>query len=200
MANEISLKVELRGMREMQRIMERLTRKIQTRTDLHARWAILALNWINKNFSSEGGMVGGWKPLSPNTLANRRSGTGKPLLDTGRLRGSFIPRWNSVQASVGSNLEYAIYHELGTRPHEIHAKPGGTLAFKVATSQGVKTKLLKSGRVLEMVQVKGDYVHAQVVHHPGIVRRRMLPTQNDPILMRDLLRAGLIYLQGREAA
>src|SRR5512144_2346004 len=109
----ISVKVEVRGMQQMQGVLERLTRKIQTRTDLHARWAVLALNWINRNFQTSGGMVGGWKPLSPNTLAQRRSGTGKPLMDTGRLRASFIPRWTSAQASVGSNLQYAVYHEKG---------------------------------------------------------------------------------------
>jgi len=70
----ISIKTEVKGIPQLTRVLNVLTRKIQSRTDLNARWAVLTLNWINRNFATEGGMVGGWKPLSPNTLAARRSG------------------------------------------------------------------------------------------------------------------------------
>src|ERR1700730_12162172 len=53
-----------------------------------------------------------WPALSPATLAHQmQSGM---LLETGELRGSI--EWNSsgIEAAVGSNLDKAVWHELGT--------------------------------------------------------------------------------------
>ena len=50
-------------------------------------------------------------------------------VDTGRLRASITPevkqRWRRVEGVVGSNVKYAPYVELGTRPHW---PPPGALA------------------------------------------------------------------------
>src|ERR1700682_3225031 len=50
--------------------------------------------------------------LAPSTLARKMMNT--PLLETGELRGSI--EWNSEgnQGFVGSNLDKAVWHELGT--------------------------------------------------------------------------------------
>jgi len=195
----ISIKTEVKGIPQLTRVLNVLTRKIQSRTDLNARWAVLTLNWINRNFATEGGMVGGWKPLSPNTLAARRSGAGRILQDTGRLRASFIPRWNDKQASVGSAISYSRFHEEGTGPYTIKPKGNYPLRFKVAQGSGaVKTKILKSGKKISLTTFKGQYVFAREVHHPGLPQRRMLPQQGDPVLMRDLLRASVEYLKKTE--
>lgn len=47
------------------------------------------LKWINDNFESDGGLVGGWEPLSEVTIARRRQESNRPLQDTGLLRSSF---------------------------------------------------------------------------------------------------------------
>lgn len=199
MANQIQLSVDVRGMRQVQARMRELAEKAAVRNDLHARWAILALNWIDKNFRSEGGMVGGWVPLSPNTLAARRKGSGKILQDTGLLRASFLPTWDSEKAVVGSIDPKSLWHEKGTKPYTIKPlKPGGFLRFKVATESGVKTKELVTGRKIQLRFAKGDYVYAKEVHHPGLPARPMLPRENEPTLMADLLRATVQYVQKKQ--
>jgi phage gpG-like protein len=67
-------------------------------------------------------------------------------VDKGQLKGSVT---NVVIdgniARVGSNVEHAVYIELGTKPHVIEAKNKKTLAFKVG----------------------GKMVFAKKVNHPG---------------------------------
>lgn len=181
-----------------------LAAKGKDRTALNARWAILAMNWINRNFQTEGGMVGGWAPLSDNTLAARRKGSGRILQDTGLLRMSFTPEWTSEFARVGSPLDIALYHEQGTGIHgPKHSyypiypkKPGGVLRFTMATSTGVKTKEFKSGKKMTFRVAEGAATYVKYVEkHPGVAKRRMLPTENDETLMRDLYRAALDYMK-----
>lgn len=230
MANAVEISIQVKGMRRMQTILGRIAKKATSRRDLHARWSILALNWINKNFQSEGGMVGGWAPLSPNTLAGRGAsyaenefgrlvrveklsatarrfanvvsgeGSGRILQNTGYLRSSFVPSWTSEQASVGSPLDIALYHEKGTKPYIIRPKkPGGSLRFAVATSTGIKTRTFKSGKKISVRFAKGNYVYAKEVHHPGLPARPMLPRANEPTLTVELMKAALGYLREQES-
>lgn len=194
------ISVEINGLAGVQRMLDRVSFDQKDRAEIHKRWAILALNWINKNFQTEGGLVGGWKKLSPNTLAGRRKGSGRILQDTGEMRGSFVPRWNSEEASVGSPLARSEWHERGTRPYTIRPKkPGGVLRFKMATSTGVKTKTLASGRSITLNTAKGDFVYRRSVNHPGLAARRMLPGPNEPSLMADLTKAVSDYVRAQEA-
>lgn len=118
------------------------------------------LKWVDDNFRTSGGLVGGWKPLSPFTVAMRRNRSSKPLQDSGALRASFNPvsdpRAMLVQGNtvkIGSAIPYASYHEFGTGP--IVAK-GRALAIPGA---GGKMMFLKSTA--------------------GIPKRRMLPTEQE---------------------
>lgn len=86
--------------------------------------------WVQRNFRSEGGEVGGWPPLKPATVRNRLrrqirsgassrgpgAGTLKILQVSGRLRLSFAPFHSPVQAGIGSDLPYSKYHEEGAGP------------------------------------------------------------------------------------
>jgi len=55
-----------------------------------------------------------WKPLSPETIEKKRSS--RILEDTGRLRQSFAWRLLGRDAVVvGTNVEYALFHQYGTR-------------------------------------------------------------------------------------
>jgi len=70
---------------------------------------------IEQNFVSEGGLVGGWKPLSASTVAGRlREGYGgqHPILQkTGRLRKSFYSNVSKSKALITSNSPYFPYHQ-----------------------------------------------------------------------------------------
>lgn len=110
------------------------------------------LVWIDENFETEGGNVGGWEPLAPSTIAAK--GSSAILQDTGRLRQSFDYELEGESTvRVGTNVEYAQHHEEGVEPYRIDAAPGGVLAFMGANG---------------MVFVK-------FVNHPGLPQRRMLP-------------------------
>jgi HK97 gp10 family phage protein len=77
------------------------------------------------------------------TLLVQRAAMQNAPVDTGRLRASITPEvrteGRTVIGVVGSNLFYAPYSELGTRPHwpplaalEVWARRHGTTAFVVA--------------------------------------------------------------------
>jgi phage gpG-like protein len=54
----------------------------------------------------------GWPSLGPDAVAKHGD---TPLLDTGKLRDSIHHSSNDEHAIVGSDLEVAVYQELGTR-------------------------------------------------------------------------------------
>ena len=93
--------VEIKGLRETQRRMEQLIR------DLHG---VPYLNAMRRA-----------------TLIVQRAAKIKAPVDTGRLRASITPEVRthmrtSVQGVVGSNVKYAPFRELGTRPHFVPAE------------------------------------------------------------------------------
>lgn len=98
-----------------------LNRLIEDMVDLstpNRRVAVLLDTWVQRNFQSEGGLVGGWKPFK---LGGRRlpgggiDYTAKLLQDTGQLRASFDTIFDSDSVEIWSDLYYAKFHEYGAR-------------------------------------------------------------------------------------
>jgi len=54
-----------------------------------------------------------WRPLSPVTIALRRKGSSRPLLDTGRLRNSITRSVTANSVVVGTNVIYAATQHFG---------------------------------------------------------------------------------------
>jgi phage gpG-like protein len=84
----------------------------------YTRAAVFLDQWVQKNFQTEGGKVGGWKPFSPKTLeeiAKEDPGRlpAKLLQKTGRMRISFMPFVETDDAGIGTAIPYARSHELG---------------------------------------------------------------------------------------
>ena len=144
--------------------------------------------WIMQNFNSEGGLVGGWEPLSPNTIANRERGGSSPLHgDTGMLRAS-LNHYEIIgdeAVVVGSNMPYASFHNEGAEgPWTITPRtPGGVLHFKMARSiervQRPGREVGVGGRVGTRLKIESDDVFVRSVEHPGIPQRRFLPTEEE---------------------
>lgn len=123
------LKVDKRSSDQVQRKLKQLQDDVSGTasggirlTFAHLRISQVLLTWVNKNFQSEGGKVGGWKPLK---LGGRWVGKGKNrkfdadasiLTDTAVLKGSFAPFADKKRAGIGSDLEYSYPHEVGL-PH-----------------------------------------------------------------------------------
>lgn len=64
-----------------------------------------------------------WTPLSPETI--RRKGNDTILVDSGDLRDSFeyAVDDDALRLSVGTNVEYAVYHEFGVPSRGLPARP-----------------------------------------------------------------------------
>jgi len=100
------------------RKMTRVQKKVAKLEQAHHEIAVKLDQWVQQNFRSEGGKVGGWQPFAPSTLrrmlhrTKRAPRTSPKLLqDTGRLRASFKPFWTNQTAGIGTTIYYARFHD-----------------------------------------------------------------------------------------
>lgn len=72
-------------------------------------------SWVQKNFKQSGALVGGWLPFKAGgRVKNGKLDTSaKLLMDTGRLRASFLPFATKSIAGIGSDLPYSKAHNEG---------------------------------------------------------------------------------------
>ena len=90
-------------------------RKLKNSKVAYAKVSIMLDRWVQDNFKTEGGKVGGWLPLQ---AGGRYKGgvfdpSAKILQDEGRLRSSFLPFATRSNAGIGSDLPYSKKHEEG---------------------------------------------------------------------------------------
>lgn len=103
----------------VEEIQRRLRRRVESIVDLrkpNQQVAIVLDRWVQRNFKTEGGNVGGWTPFKRG--GRRLPGGGidtsaKLLQDTGALRLSYRLFWNSEIVGIGSDLDYSKPHEEG---------------------------------------------------------------------------------------
>ena len=116
---------------------EKESKKLRFRA--HRDIATMLDRWVLRNIKTEGGKVGGWKPFKTYCVGGPRSPykkvkvcgigrvigkgkkrrldkTAKLLQDTGTLRSSFKIFYSTVNAGIGSKLNYAETHEKGIKP------------------------------------------------------------------------------------
>ena len=120
---EITLEPKRSVNDEMQRKLNQLIKKIENPILANYEVSTRLQRWVWENFDTEGGKVGGWKPLK---LGGRWKGKGKDryfqddaviLNDTGALRLSINHFYGKDFAGVGSDLPYSKTHDLGLPPH-----------------------------------------------------------------------------------
>jgi phage gpG-like protein len=124
----------------LEELRKRLAKKRAAVTDLrtpYARAAVLLDQWVQRNFKTEGGKVGGWAPFAKNKdgvpiveLRDPGRAPAKLLQRTGRLRASFNPMANKKQAGIGSDLPYAKTHHEGIGVPERQLLPDHNPAYK----------------------------------------------------------------------
>lgn len=124
----------------LQELRKRLAKKRAGVMDLrtpYARAAVLLDQWVQRNFKSEGGKVGGWIPFAKNAagipiveLREPDRAPAKLLQRTGRLRSSFNPFANTKRAGIGSDLPYAKDHHEGIGLPERQLLPDHNPAYK----------------------------------------------------------------------
>ena len=194
----VSMKIDLKGMKQMRNLLQNYAQAIGgNRAELHMRYGIQAMNWIDRNFRAQGGLLatGPWAKLRPNTIAGRRKNTSLVLQDSGQMRQSYQMNFDSQKAVVGSADPKALWHGKGTKPYTIRPKTAKALAFPVAEGGRAVTVAvrLQSARHGTGKYRKGQKLaFAQEVHHPGLPARRMLPTEQE--LLPQLLRTSINFL------
>jgi len=118
-----------------------------------------------------------WQPLA--------DGSGRtPLLDTGRMRDEIFPTSGEDWAQISATAKQAGWHQFGTDPYVILAKPGKALSWP-----GLPTRTNKAGKTIPGAVKK--------VNHPG------LPARHYPALDarfdRDAVLGGLCFINAIKA-
>ena len=87
---------------------------------LFKKAAVFMDRWVQLNFKTSGGKVGGWMPLQLGGRWIKKSKgkrvfdtSAKVLMDTSRLRHSFLPFADNKKAGIGSDLPYSETHHEG---------------------------------------------------------------------------------------
>ena len=112
---EIEIKVKSPTFKEMEARYKKRAEELKVMKTPNKRIAIFLDRWVQLNFRTEGGNVGGWKPLA---LGGRfvdgiLDTSAKILQDTRTLQKSFLPFATNKNAGIGSDLDYAKPHEEG---------------------------------------------------------------------------------------
>lgn len=112
----VSVKIDVQGDDSAVRTIHVLSTGIANPQVANKRLSVWLLKWVNDNFKSQGGKVGGWRPFVAG--GRRLPGGGidtsaKLLQDTGELRASFKEFSSKDYAGVGAWVPYSVYHELG---------------------------------------------------------------------------------------
>jgi hypothetical protein len=116
-------------LRKVREGLRRFQKGITDFTEPNAQVAVFLNTWVDRNFQTQGGKVGGWAPLAESTLRRRRKGGkgAKILQDTGLLRASTKLFYDKTQAGIenqisvfsgaekGSRGGYGIYHDSDDR-------------------------------------------------------------------------------------
>ena len=88
-------------------------------------------------------------------------------VDTGNLRSSITPEVDGFkEGTVGTNVEYAMAVEYGSRPHDIKPREKQALAFEVGGTKG-RYVTTKSGKRRYQKGKPGEPVVVRRVKHPG---------------------------------
>lgn len=99
-------------------------RSMADTTPANRQASIAMYGWLIRNYDKEGAAIGGWHPLAPYTIREKkRIGKEKMLVRTGALRQSFVPFHTAENAGVGSEISYSKAHEEGVPDRNLPARP-----------------------------------------------------------------------------
>ena len=114
---KIELKIDMKPtVEQLKKELGARHKKLSAFKHVHKKAAIFLDQWVQQNFKSEGGKVGGWLPFAAGGRWRKGKGldtSAKLLQDTGRLRLSYLPFATTREAGIGSKLPYSKSHEQG---------------------------------------------------------------------------------------
>lgn len=182
----------------LKQTLARISKNVRNRKDLHLRFAILASQWVDRNFQRQGALTGKkWDKLSPNTIEGRINKSSSILQNRRILQQSFLPRWNEKQATIGSPLDIALWHHKGTKSFSISPKKKDFLAFPHAQGTPLKKAFTFPSKERKFKKGTRFVFTNKTIQHPGLPARPMLPTGKQ--ILPQLLRAALNYVRQAKA-
>ena len=115
MPDYFRLRFTIEGIPELSRILELKHKQLSNFKQPLMKASNLILSDVETQFRTEGGLSGGWQPLSLSTVAGRiREGFGgeHPILQkTGKLRKSFYKNVDNKRAFISSRSPYYGFHQ-----------------------------------------------------------------------------------------
>jgi len=137
-----------KSIQEVNRRLDRFQAAMEDTTQPNRQASIAMYGWLIRNYDREGALIGGWAPLHPKTVAEKKElGKERMLVRSGALRQSYVPFYTKENAGVGSELIYSKPHQEGNPARNLPARP-------MLPSREV---------VLDIgIRVYGDYVRRQV--------------------------------------
>ena len=128
---------------QLQQFLESLPAKVQEAAEITLQQSALRINAdLMKIFKTEGQSHGvNWAPLKPQYLREKtKKGFSEKILQrTTTLRQSFTTRFAPMEAVIGTEVKYAIFHELGTR--KMPARPFAKPVSEKFKEEGIGTKI-----------------------------------------------------------
>lgn len=110
MSDSVKLAIDLPADQKIQNVLQRL----KDRRALHDAIGQALVTRIVLGFDASAGPYGKWKPLAHRRPRGQRQ-TDKPLIDTSRLRNSITHEFDGNGVRIGTNVEYAPFHQFGTQ-------------------------------------------------------------------------------------
>ena len=113
------IKWEIKGAKQLAAALKRKAAALNDMRPAYKKCSIYLDQWVQKNFKTQGGNVGGWAPFASSTLrsmaANDPKRASKPMLlvDTREMQRSFLPFYSKDNAGIGSRLPRAKMHDKG---------------------------------------------------------------------------------------
>lgn len=104
------------SLKEFQKRLDKARKNLGNAKPMMKKISVFLDRWVQENFKTEGGKVGGWKELAAGGRWVRGKGldtSAKILQDTGRGRASFTPFATRKDAGIGSDLPYMRDHDKG---------------------------------------------------------------------------------------
>ena len=109
--------IVIKGINKVKTRMEKNRHRLTKNKVAYQKAVIVIDRWIQKNFETEGGLLGSkWPSLAESTLLNIKRGRrkkGYKILhgDTGDLKTNWKHWFTTARAVVRSKTPYAIYHD-----------------------------------------------------------------------------------------
>lgn len=120
----ISATITGKSIQEVTRRLDRFQAAMEDTTPANRQASIAMYGWLIRNYDREGAAIGGWAPLHPRTIAEKKKlGKERMLVRSGAMRQSFLPFHTKDNAGVGSELSYAKAHEDGNPSKNLPARP-----------------------------------------------------------------------------